>query len=125
MDETSKLVALAIYGVCFAGFTIAVGSVLRSRGRVFLTHTFGERPAVADAVHFLLSLGFYLTCTALLLLNLGISPENGNRGVYSTFDALQTITVRLGISIFVVATFHTANVLILSVLNRTNRGSGE
>ena len=121
MNEPLKLAALGTYAVLFLAFTITIGWFLRSRGKVFLTHTFRARPEVASAAHFLLNLGYYLTCGALLLINLGIRPENGYNQSYAWWDAVETVTVRLGICVLVVATFHTANILILSVLNRGNR----
>ena len=121
MTEPLKLVALAIYAGSFVIFTLVVGWALRTKGRVFVTHTFRAKPEVAKAVHFLLDLGFYLTCVGLLLLNLGIPPEGGYNQRYAWTEALQTIALRLGWSVFVVAILHTLNVLILSILNRTNQ----
>lgn len=121
--NTLQLVALAIYAVGFAGFTFTVGHALRSRGRIFLNHTFERQPAVAESVHFLLSLGFYLMCLSLLLWNLGIEPSRSFKDgipVFTTTHLVQTVAERLGISIFVVAAFHTLNILILSILNRNN-----
>ena len=124
MDRgTLVLIAMATYAVAFTGFTFAVGWALRSRGWVFLSHTFEGRSEVAKSVRFLLDLGFYLTCLGLLLWNLGIEPEgkwvDGQR-VFSVATCIQTVAVRLGVSIFVVAAFHTTNILILSVLSRQN-----
>ena len=97
------------------------GAFARARGKVFLNHTFQRQPAVADSVQFLLSLGFYLMCLSLFLWNLGVTPTVSFQHVFSMTDLVQTIAVRLGISIFVVAAFHTLNILVLSVLNRNNQ----
>ena len=120
MTVFPKFGALAIFAGCFVIFTLVVGWALRTRGRVFVSHTFHAKPEVAKAVHFLLDLGFYMKCVGLLLLNLGIPPEGSNQG-YGWTEALQTIALRLGWSVFVVAILHTINVLILSILNRTNQ----
>jgi len=117
---TLELAALATYAVAFTAFTFTVGGVLHSRGKVFLNHTFQRQPAVAESVQFLLSLGFYLMCLSLFLWNLGVTPTVSFQHVFSMTDLVQTIAVRLGISIFVVAAFHTLNILVLSVLNRNN-----
>ena len=69
------------------------------------------------AADFLLTLGFYLLCVSLLLWNLGI-PPNGQE--FTLIDLLQSVSARLGLSIFAVAAFHSLNVLILSILNRNN-----
>lgn len=114
-----KLVALCVYAAMFGTFTLVVGRALGSYGKVFLDHTFQEQRAVAGAVRFLLSLGFYLMCTSLLLWNLGTMPSGGQN--FGTLDALQSVGVRLGVSILAVATFHTTNILVLSILNRNNR----
>src|SRR5262245_21576816 len=124
MNEPTKLQAIVAYAVCFAIFTITIGRLLHSRGRVFLSHSFSARPEVSSSVQFLLDLGFYLTCIGLLLLNLGLPADSGYNNAYGWLEALQTVATRLGFSIFTVAAFHTANILILSLLNRRNR-SGE
>lgn len=115
-------VALGIYAIAFSTFAIVVGNALRSRGRVFLEHTFGTRGPVADAVHFLLNLGFYLTCGSLLLWNIAFDPtsNHGNVFAFTAKDVVQTVAARLGASVFVVSAFHTVNLLILSVLSRKN-----
>jgi hypothetical protein len=111
------LIALAAYGLAFLVFTLIVGRVLRARGGVFLGQTFEDQPKVAESVDFLLALGFYLLCTGLLLWNLGISPFQ----IDSVQKVVQEVALRLGISIFVVAAFHSLNILVLSVLNRRSR----
>lgn len=114
-----RLVTLGAFAGTFAVFTFLVGRALRSRGKVFLDHIFRERGEVADSVHFLLVLGFYLTCTSLLLWNLGTMPSGGS---FDGLAALQSVALRLGIAIFAVAGFHTTNILVLSLLNRHDRG---
>jgi hypothetical protein len=122
--EELKLVALGTYAVIFAAFTCFVGAALRSHGRLFLGSTFEHRPAVAESVQFLLNLGFYLTCLSLILWNLGEDPRSGwedGKSIYTLKDMIQTISTRLGISIFVVSAFHTINILALSILNQKSR----
>lgn len=123
MDASTilKLITLGLYSAIFGAFTLVVGRALRSSGKTFLDHTFGGQRTVASSVHFLLSLGFYLTCTSLLLWNLGTMPAGGAN--FDGFDVVQCVALRLGVSVFVVATFHTTNVLVLSVLNRNSRTS--
>jgi hypothetical protein len=123
--EGLKLLALGVYGGLFAAFTYFVGSALRSRGWLFLSDSFEDRPAVASSVQFLLNLGFYLMCLSLLLWNLGLDPSTrwaDGEQVFTMRDLIQTVSVRLGISIFVVAAFHTVNILVLSILSAKRRG---
>jgi hypothetical protein len=120
-DESLKLIALGIYGVLFLAFIYFTGAALRKRGWTFLSNTFEHRPAVADSVQFLLSLGFYLTCLSLLLWNLGTDPSGSwspEGREFTTKDIVQTVATRLGICIFVVSIFHTINLLTLAVLNK-------
>jgi hypothetical protein len=123
IDEL-KLLTLGIYALGFAGFTYFVGAALRSKGWLFLNNTFEQRPTVASSVQFLLSLGFYLMCLSLLLWNLGIEPYarwEDNHYVYTVKELIQTVSARLGISIFVVAAFHTVNILVLAILSQKHR----
>ena len=122
--EELKLIALAAYAVLFFTFTFFVGAALRSQGQLFLSSTFEDRPAVASSVQFLLNLGFYLTCLSLILWNIGLDPSHrwvDNQDVFTMKDIIQTVSERLGISIFVVAAFHTINILVLSILNQKSR----
>ena len=123
-EAAMQLASLAVYAVLFATFTYLVGSALRSRGWLFLSNTFENRPAVASSVQFLLNLGFYLMCLSLLLWNLGLDPSTrwvDGKQVFTVRDLVQTVSVRLGISIFVVAAFHTINILVLSILSTKSR----
>lgn len=124
--EDLKLVALAAYAALFVAFTYFVGAALRSRGWLFLSDTFESRPAVASSVQFLLNLGFYLMCLSLLLWNVGLDPSTrwlDGEQVFTGRDLVQTVSVRLGVSIFVVAAFHTVNILVLSILSAKSRGT--
>ena len=116
-----KMLALAAYAGLFALFTFFTGNALRRRGWMFLRNTLEHREGVAESVQFLLSLGFYLMCLSLLLWNLGTEPSDTYSGTGSVFvfkDMIQTVALRLGISIFVVSVFHTLNVLTLALLNK-------
>ncbi len=124
--EELKFLALGIYAISFAAFTFYVGAALRSRGWLFLSNTYEQRPNVAKSVQFLLSLGFYLTCLSLLLWNLGTDPHvrwDGNQEIFTAKEIIQTVSVRLGVSIFVVSAFHTVNVLVLAVLSQKQSAS--
>jgi hypothetical protein len=116
--DQMKLVAVAVFAGSFTTFSLVIGHLLRTRGRVFLDHTFATHPSVSGSVHFLLNLGFYLLCASLLLWNLGVPPDGYRHQEFGVSDLLESISARLGVSIFAVAAFHSVNVLVLSLLNR-------
>lgn len=128
-----QFAALSVYALLFAVFTLLVGRALRVHGGTFLKHSFQAQPEVSRAVQFLLDLGFYLLCLALLLWNLGTPPSAGfqsdpeNPGamisLFGWSNAAQSVALRLGISIFVVAAFHSLNILVLPILNRKSAES--
>jgi hypothetical protein len=105
--------ALVSYLVLFVVFTLIVGYLLRTRGRVFLDHVFAGDTRVVTATNFLLNVGFYLLCMGMLLLNVGTESH-----VSSLADAIRSVALRLGIGIVVVAVLHTLNVVVLALLIR-------
>ena len=113
-------VALEVYLVLFVAFTLIVGHLLRTRGRVFLEHVFAGDTRVVTATNFLLNIGFYLLCLGLLLLNIAADPR-----IISVADAIRNVALRLGIGVVVVAALHSLNVVVLALLiRRSARASG-
>ena len=116
--DTATIV-LIVYLVLFVAFTLIVGHLLRTRGRVFLEHVFAGDTRVVSATNFLLNIGFYLLCLGLLLLNVAAEPR-----IVSVADAIRSVALRLGICVVVVAVLHTLNVVILALLiRRSTRAS--
>ena len=107
------MLTIALFTVTFVPFFLVVGYLLRSQGRVFLEHVFSGDARTASAASFLLNIGFYLLCTALLLWNIGVPsyPQ-------SSVEIVQGVAMRLGGSITLVAGLHTVNVLVLALLIR-------
>jgi len=124
----SATVALIIYAVLFTGFAAVVGRMLKRHGGVLLADSFGDDSPVGKSVSFLLDLGFYLLCLGLVLWNVG-SPPTGqwrpdpdnpqqSMNVFAPEDVFYSVAMRLGVSIFVVAVFHSLNILVVSILSR-------
>ena len=105
--------AIGAYALLFIAFTLVVGHMLRSRGRVFLEHVFAGEARVVAAVNFLLNVGFYLLCLGLLLINVANDPV-----VTNMVDVVRSVALRLGICVIVVAALHSVNVVVLALLIR-------
>jgi len=105
--------ALIAYIVLFAAFTLIVGHLLRTRGRVFLEHVFAGDSRTIDATNFLLNIGFYLLCLGILLLNVAAEPR-----ITSVADAVRSVALRLGLGVVAVAVLHSLNVVVLALLIR-------
>ncbi|HAV77384.1 MAG TPA: hypothetical protein DCX53_08525 [Anaerolineae bacterium] len=70
--------ALISYLILFIAFTVIVGRLFSTRGKVFLEHLFDGNTQIADAANFLLNIGFYLLCLSMMLLNISLSlPMTG------------------------------------------------
>jgi hypothetical protein len=109
-------------GAFAVGFIIAVAIIARilsTYGRRFLNHTFKSDDAIVQPVHILLNLGFYLLCVGLFLWNIGIGGLDPSPG-HDYRQVIEAAALRLGISIFVIAAFHSMNVLVIAILNRKN-----
>ena len=110
------VITILVFSLLFIVFTVVVGHLLRSRGKVFLEHVFVGDSRAVTATNFLLNIGFYLLCLGMLLWNIGLDIR-----FTSDFDAVRTVAVRLGVCITVVAVLHSVNVLVLALLLRRGR----
>ena len=110
---TTRLVHAAI----FIPFAIVMGEIIHRRGRVIVASAFGEDSAVAGALSALMRIGWYLLCTGLLLWNMGMGSDNDLRSK-TLEQQITDVSLRLGVSIFVVAFMHGFNVLALSLFHR-------
>ena len=102
-----------LFTITFLPFTLIVGHLLRTQGRVFLEHVFAGEASAVSATNFLLNIGFYLLCTGLLFLNLGI-PSTAS----SAIETVEEVAIRLGVCVMLVAGLHSLNVLGLVTLLR-------
>jgi hypothetical protein len=88
------------------GLTAFLARTLFRNGGVFLRDIFGDREGLAEAVNWLLVVGFYM-------FNLGYAffSLNASRGLDS-FEAMQFFVNRVGALLLVLAVMHFANVLV-------------
>ena len=110
--------ARGIFAIAFVIAVIILWRILSVNGKRFLTHTFNSNEVVVQSVHVLLMLGFWLLCIGLFLWNIGVASYTGNN--YGTAAMLEDAAFRLGVSIFVIGVLHSANILVLAILNRKN-----
>ena len=109
--------ALIAYIALFVAFTLVVGYLLRTRGRVFLEHVVANDSRTTDATNFLLNIGFYLLCLGILLLNIAAEPH-----IATIAEAIRSVALRLGLGVVAVAVLHSLNVVVLALLiRRTSR----
>jgi len=102
------MLTIALFTVLFLPFFLVVGYLLRTRGLVFLEHTFPDQPRLASAINFLLNIGFYLICTALLLWNIAYPSFE-----IAPVEVVRFVALRLAGSITLVAFLHGFNVMVL------------
>ena len=107
-----------IYAAVFIPFAIIFGEVIHRRGRLVVNSAFGSDSAVAAALSGLLRIGWYLLCTGLLLWNIGIEGIYDWQRAKTLQQHITDISMRLGVSIFVVVVMHGFNVLALSLFHR-------
>jgi hypothetical protein len=115
-----SLIGRGIFTVVFVPLVVILARILGKYGKRFLNHTFRSNEDVVQSVHVLLNLGFYLLSAGLFLWNIGVGGGGfvppGNLTILGIEDA----ALRLGISIFVIAVFHSINILVIAILNRKN-----
>ena len=110
-----ELVTPRVLFTCvFVPLIIIVGEFIHYYGRKILNHAFGESGAVSHAVTMLLRFGWYLIAVGLLLWNLGIKDYD----YPGQSDILTSVSLRLGVSLFVLGFLHGVNILAVSILHR-------
>jgi hypothetical protein len=104
-NENVMIVYIA-YAVVAIALTAFLARTLFRNGVVFLKDVFGDREGLADAVNWLLVVGFYM-------FNLGYAfyVLRASRGL-DAFDAVQFFVNRVGALLLVLAVMHFANVLV-------------
>ncbi|MEA2432958.1 MAG: hypothetical protein QOG54_415 [Actinomycetota bacterium] len=100
------LIVYVAYAVVAVAITAFLARTLFRNGVVFLHDVFGDRPGIADAVNWLLVVGFYM-------FNLGYAffVLHAGRGL-DAFDAVQFFVNRVGALLLVLAVMHFANVFV-------------
>lgn len=100
------MVVYVAYAAVAIGLTAFLARTLFRHGGVFLRDVFGDREGVADAVNWLLVVGFYM-------FNLGYAfyVLRASRGL-DAFGAMQFFVNRVGALLLVLAVMHLVNVLV-------------
>ena len=106
-----------VFAVVFVPLIIIVGESIHYYGRKVLNHAFGENRAISHAVTMLLRFGWYLIAVGLLFWNLGIRES-----IDTEADILTSVSLRLGVSLFVLGFLHGVNILAVSILHRKQHG---
>src|SRR5712692_1024986 len=119
MTSYSPIVGLAelvtprvLFTCMFVPLIIIVGESIHYYGRKVLNHAFGENRAISHAVTMLLRFGWYLIAVGLLLWNLGIKDYDPEQS-----DIFTSVSLRLGVSLFVLGFLHGVNILAVSILH--------
>jgi hypothetical protein len=116
MLQVSSLInARPVFTWIFLPLMIIVGEFIHYYGRKVLSHAFGEAGAVSYAVTMLLRFGWYLIAVGLLLWNLGIKESDDA-------DVFASVSLRLGITLFVLGFLHGINILAVSIFQRKQSG---
>ena len=106
-----------VFATIFVPIMILLGELIHAQGRKLLSHAFGTDSQVGSAVSVLLRIGWYLTSVGLLLWNLGIEPAGESENLSNSFTE---VSLRLGVSLFVVGLLHGINLLAVSLFHRKN-----
>jgi len=121
MTSYSTIIGLAelvtprvLFTCIFVPLIIIVGEFIHYYGRKILNHAFGESRTISHAVTMLLRFGWYLIAVGLLLWNLGIKDYD----YPGQSDILTSVSLRLGVSLFVLGFLHGVKVLAVSILHR-------
>jgi len=114
VGPTELVTPRVLFTCIFVPLIIIVGEFIHYYGRKILNHAFGESGAISHAVTMLLRFGWYLIAVGLLLWNLGIREYNDPE----QSDILTSVSLRLGVSLFVLGFLHGVNILAVSILHR-------
>ena len=103
--ETSYLLYLAIS----ITLTVWVARTLSQNGLVFLVDSFNGNEQLANSVNHLLVVGFYLLNLGYILLALQTQDE-----LTSARHAIEFISKKVGLAMFVLGALHFFNVFVIS-----------
>jgi tetrahydromethanopterin S-methyltransferase subunit D len=104
-----------IFASVFIPFAILVGEMIHLYGKRIVAHAFGDGSPIGVAVGGLLKIGYYLVAAGLLMWNLGVEEGGLHQSDYFT-----QVSLRLGVSMFVLGFLHGFNVLAVSLFHRKN-----
>jgi hypothetical protein len=101
--------AYAVYVLISIGLTIWVGRTLSRHGEVFLRDVFSGDESLVHAVNRLLIVGFYLLNLGYVAFALRIGGD-----VPDLRSAIESLSTKIGMVLFVLGAVHLANVFVLS-----------
>lgn len=93
--------------------TVWVGHTLHKNGRPFLVHAFDGNAVLADSINNLLLVGFYLVNFGFVSLALKTGSPVGD-----TQQAIEVLSVKIGMVLFVLGGMHFFNMHMLHKLGR-------
>jgi hypothetical protein len=107
-----KLLMYVAYLLLSAGLTAWVAGVLFRNGQVFLDDALGDE-RLARSVNHLLVVGFYLVNLGYAAVAIRVSGE-----VVTASDAVETLSVKIGLVLLVLGAVHFGNLYVLSRFRR-------
>ena len=107
-----KLLMYIAYLLLSAGLTAWVARVLFRNGQVFLDDALGNE-RLAQSVNHLLVVGFYLLNLGYAAVAIRVSVT-----VATATDAVQTLSVKIGLVLLVLGVVHMGNLYVLSRFRR-------
>jgi cytochrome c biogenesis protein CcdA len=110
---TALVPTYAIYLAISIGLTIWVARTLHKGGRVFLVDVFHGNEELAASVNHLLVVGFYLVNLGYVALALKVQQL-----VTNTQDAIEVLSVKVGLVLLVLGAMHFANLYVFSRMRR-------
>lgn len=102
-----------VYLALSVSLTVWVARTLFHNGRLFLVDTFRGNEALADSVNRMLVVGFYLVNIGFVTLALRTRET-----VVNAREAIELLSVKVGIVLLVLGAMHFMNVLVFSRYRR-------
>jgi len=102
-----------VYLAFSIALTVWVGYTLHRNGRPFLVHAFDGNTTLADSINNLLLVGFYLINFGFVSLSLRTQSP-----VENTQQAIEVLSVKVGMVLFVLGGMHFFNMHMLHKLGR-------
>ena len=93
--------------------TVYLARTLHWHGRPFLVDVCSGSERIADAVNYLLVVGFYLTNAAFVLLTLRSAFV-----VNTLIDSVELLSAKLGTVLFILGSMHFGNLIVFSAIRR-------
>lgn len=109
----------AYLAVCF-GITIWVAQTLRKNGTVYVTDGRNHRTELANAISYLLTVGFYLINFGFICLALKHGAQ-----VTDTQSAIELLSTKIGSVLLALGCMHFIILIVFTGIRKNNRSSTE